>query len=55
MLKTTKPVADPRCPTFLEGWQASAMGWPLYAGHSFQYREGWFAREAKKTDKEKGR
>lgn len=33
-----------RSETWWEGWYARAVGWPLYRGHSEQYRAGWLAR-----------
>jgi hypothetical protein len=33
-------------PTWSEGWQAHAGGWPLYEGHTAAYVAGWKAREA---------
>jgi hypothetical protein len=34
-----------RSPTWYEGYWAHAAGWPLYDGHTEQYRQGWLYRD----------
>ncbi len=38
--------ASGKAPGWHEGWDAHAVGWPLYKGHTLPYVAGWQARQS---------